>query len=172
MKCRKRWTTIVNVDFIRFPLCSGVSCLGTHLAHNFMNNTCSGTILCNKEREITDDKADDEFRSVLCSVHPILYHRPHITVGAGIRSTILKHCHDPTVRTSEVPLMHASCDVIVLSLQASRNKWFNSCGTRAKLTLRTPLVLKIFLTPLEPNSSYTTSGEYLPQRWPGDSGGS
>jgi hypothetical protein len=34
------------------PLCSGISCFGTHRAHNFLNNRCSVPISCNKEREI------------------------------------------------------------------------------------------------------------------------
>ena len=37
---------------MRFALCSSVSCFGTHLVHYFLNNRCSVTILCNKEREI------------------------------------------------------------------------------------------------------------------------
>ena len=41
-----------NADSTRFTLCSGVSCFGTHLAHNFLNNRCSVTILCKKEQKI------------------------------------------------------------------------------------------------------------------------
>ena len=37
---------------MRFALCSGASYFGTHLPHNFLNNRCSVTILCYKEREI------------------------------------------------------------------------------------------------------------------------
>ena len=44
----------------------------------------------------------------------------------GIRVCILNRCNDATVRTRELPLLHASCDVITLSRAhvASRNKWF------------------------------------------------
>ena len=58
---------LVNADSMHFALCSGVSCFGTHLAHNFLNNRCSGTILHNKEREICGkwpDMTDDEFRQL------------------------------------------------------------------------------------------------------------
>ena len=46
----------VNADSMRFALCSGVGCFGTHLAHNFLKkkrkeNRCSMTILY-KEGEI------------------------------------------------------------------------------------------------------------------------
>ena len=44
--------SIVNAASMRFALCSGVSYFGTHLAHNFLNNRCSMTIVCNKEWEI------------------------------------------------------------------------------------------------------------------------
>ena len=37
---------------MRFALCSGVSYFGTYLAHNFLNNRCSMTILCNKQQKI------------------------------------------------------------------------------------------------------------------------
>ena len=42
----------VSADSMCFALCSGVSFFGTRLVHNFLNNRCSVTILCNKEREI------------------------------------------------------------------------------------------------------------------------
>ena len=42
----------VNPVSLRYVLCSGVSYFGTHLVHNFLNNRCSVTIFCNKEREI------------------------------------------------------------------------------------------------------------------------
>ena len=42
----------VNADSMRMALCSGVSWSVTHLAHNFLNNSCSVTILCNMEQEI------------------------------------------------------------------------------------------------------------------------
>ena len=43
----------VNADSMHFALCSGVSCFGTHLSHNFLNNMCSVAILCNKKQEMT-----------------------------------------------------------------------------------------------------------------------
>ena len=36
------------------------------------------------------------------------------SAGARIRISIFNRCNDATVRTREVPLMHASCDVITL----------------------------------------------------------
>ena len=41
-----------NADSMFISLYSGVDCFGTHLAHNFLNNRCSVTMLCNKERGI------------------------------------------------------------------------------------------------------------------------
>ena len=41
--------------------------------------------------------------NALCIQKP--YHRPQFTVGGC--------CNDATVRTREVPLVHASCDVII-----------------------------------------------------------
>ena len=39
-------------DNVCFTLCSGVSCFGTHLAHNFLNNRRSVIVLCMNEWEI------------------------------------------------------------------------------------------------------------------------
>ena len=45
-----------------------------------------------------------------------LYHRcTSQTTGAGIRASIFNCCSNATVRTQEVPLVHASYDVITLS---------------------------------------------------------
>ena len=42
----------VSADSMHFALCSGISCFGTYLVHNFLNNRCSVTILCKKMQEI------------------------------------------------------------------------------------------------------------------------
>ena len=42
------------------------------------------------------------------------------SVGAGIRASIFNRCNDATVRTREVPLVHATCNVIALSRTCSR----------------------------------------------------
>ena len=34
---------------MRLVLCSGVSCFGTHLTHNFLNNRCSVATFCNSD---------------------------------------------------------------------------------------------------------------------------
>ena len=39
--------------------------------------------------------------------------------GAGIRDSIINRSNDATVRTQEVPLVHASCDVITLTYTQS-----------------------------------------------------
>ena len=45
-----------------------------------------------------------------------LYHRLHFkSVDARMRAPIFNRCNDATVRTQEVLLVHASCDVITLS---------------------------------------------------------
>jgi hypothetical protein len=51
------------------PLCSGVSCSGTHRVHNFLNNRCSVPISCNKEREICRKWLLSSLIVKLCSVH-------------------------------------------------------------------------------------------------------
>ena len=68
-------------------LCSGVSCFGTHLAHNFLNNRCSVRILCNKERQICGKLLLAQLimnfhrRCALCIQK--LYHRPDFIVGGS-----------------------------------------------------------------------------------------
>ena len=66
------------------------------------------------------------------------------SAGARIRAYIFNRCNDATVRTREVPLVHALCNVITLSrglhAVASRNKWINLLGNAGKLTLWTSLI--------------------------------
>ena len=47
----QKLVTIIMVP-LRITLCAGVSGFGTHQMHNFLNNMCSVTILCNKQRKI------------------------------------------------------------------------------------------------------------------------
>ena len=72
LRCMKRWTTIANADSMRLALCSGVSCFGTHLAHNFLNNRLLRDNLVQQGagnlQEMTAGTADDDFRSTLRSV--------------------------------------------------------------------------------------------------------
>ena len=50
-----------------------------------------------------------------------LYQRPHSTVGGSwTKSLHSNRCNDATVRTREVLLVYASCNVIILSLTRSR----------------------------------------------------
>jgi hypothetical protein len=51
------------------PLRSGVSCFGTHRAHNFLNNRRSVPISCNKEWEICGKWLLSSVIVKLCSVH-------------------------------------------------------------------------------------------------------
>ena len=74
---------------------------------------------------------------MLCAFKTFITDRTSQSAGAGMRTSIFNRCNDATVRTREVPLVHASYDVITLSSNAvaSRNKWFSSGGTSGKLTL-------------------------------------
>ena len=65
------------------------------------------------------------------------------SAGVRIRASNLNSCNDTTVRTREVPLVHAHATSLLYDVHVitSRNKWFTSCGTSGKLTLWTPLVL-------------------------------
>ena len=82
-------------------------------------------------------------RATLCACKNFIADRASQSAGAGIRASIFNRCSNATVRTREVTLVHASCDVITLSVHAValRNKWFNNCGTSGKLTLWTSLVV-------------------------------
>jgi hypothetical protein len=67
---------LTHFTTMRFVLSSGVSCFGTHLAHNFLNNRCSVTISCNKEREMTA-----EFRNCEATIlHNAFPHKLHKVV--------------------------------------------------------------------------------------------
>ena len=58
--------------------------------------------------------------AMLCAFKNFTTDRTSQSAGAGIRACVFNRCNDATVRTREVPLVHASCDVITLS----PNKWF------------------------------------------------
>ena len=71
-----------------------------------------------------------------------LYHRyTSQPVGAGIRTSIFNRCNDYTVITREVPVVHASSDVILYHVQAvtSRNKLFNTWGEWETYLVDVPL---------------------------------
>ena len=110
LRCKKRSTTIVNVDSLRFALCSGVSCFDTHLAYNFLNNRSSMKILCNKKGEIFVKwlLAQLTIGAMLCAFKKFITNRTSQSAGAGIRASIFNCCNNATVRTLEVPLMHES----------------------------------------------------------------
>ena len=106
LRCKKRWTTIDNADSMHFALCSGFSYFGTHLAHNFLNNRCSMTILCNEERKIWGKwllvqltMNFDRFYA-LC-VQIFTTHRTSQSAGDRIRASTFNLCNDDTVRTQE-----------------------------------------------------------------------
>ena len=98
-------------------------CVAIDLAQLSMN--AIGTMFCVFENFITDRKSQ--------------------FTGAGIRASIFNRCNYATVRSPEVPLVHASCYVITCKVHAvaSRNKWFGNCGKNEKLTLWTHLVLDL-----------------------------
>jgi hypothetical protein len=106
------------------PLCSGVSCFGTHRAHNFLNNRCSVPISCNKEREICGKWLLSSVIVKLCSVHSETLSQ---SAGAGIRASIFNSCNAATVRTQEVLLVHAPCYSIALSRMCSRFAQYKVC---------------------------------------------
>ena len=135
---------------MRFALCSDVSCFCTHLAHHFLNNGCSVTILCNKELEICGKWLLAQLtmnfdRRYAYAFKIFITDRTSQLAGAGIRSSFFNRSNDATMRTLEVPLVHSSCDVISLSRTRScftqLNGLFTSCGTSGKLTLCKPLIL-------------------------------
>ena len=37
------------------------------------------------------------------------------SAGAGIRASIFNRCNDASMTTREIPLVHASCDIVTLS---------------------------------------------------------
>ena len=73
-------------------------------------------------------------RHALC-IQNFITDRTSQSAGAGIRASIFKGYNDATVRIREVQQVLYHVHAV-----ASRNKWFNSCGTNGKLTLWTPLV--------------------------------
>ena len=58
-------------------------------------------------------------RYALC-IQKFIKARTSRSAGVGIRSSIFNLWNDATVRTQEVPLVHAACDVITLSRTRSR----------------------------------------------------
>jgi hypothetical protein len=107
------------------PLCAAVSCFGTHRAHNFLNNRCSVPISCNKEREMTAEFRNRE--AMLCAFRNFITDRTSQSAGAGIRASVFNSCNAATVRTQEVPLVHAPCYSIALSRMRSRFAQYNVC---------------------------------------------
>jgi hypothetical protein len=111
------------------PLCSGVGCLGTHRAHNFLNNRCSVPSSCKKEREICEKWLLSSVIVKLCSVHSetFITDRTSQSAGAGIRASTFNSCNAAIVRTQEVPLVHAPCYSIALSRMCSRFAQYKVC---------------------------------------------
>ena len=107
-------TTAPLPALLRFALCFDVSCLGTHLEHNFLNNSS------NKEREICGKWLLAQLtmnlhrRYTLC-IQNFITDRTSQSAGAEIRASIFNRCNESTVRTRGVPLVHKTCDVITLS---------------------------------------------------------
>ena len=91
----------------------------------------------------------DEFRSTLCSVHSKTLSETTFTVGGRVlkkRTSILNRCNNATVRIREVPLVHASCDVLTLSRTSSRFYAINdliAVGCVGNLLCGRPLIGRI-----------------------------
>ena len=77
--------------------------------------------------------------AMLCAFKNFITDCTSQSAGAGIRASIFNCCNTATVRTWEVPLVHASLLYHVHTL-TSCNKWSTCCGTCGKLTLWTPLL--------------------------------
>ena len=87
----------------------------------------------------------------LC-VQNFMTHGTSQPAGTGIWVSIFNRCNCAIVRTREVPLVHASCDVLFYYVHpvASRDKRFISFGTSGKLTLWTPLVFRLAMFSIYP----------------------
>ena len=57
--------------------------------------------------------------AVLCALKNIITDTSQLA-GAGVRASSFNRCNDATVTTSEIPLVHASCDIITLWSTRSR----------------------------------------------------
>ena len=87
---------------------------------------CDVTILCNKEREIYGKWLLAQLTMNFDRLYALCIQKHFITdhisqsAGAGIRASILNLWNDATVKTREIPLVLALCDVITLSRTCSR----------------------------------------------------
>ena len=97
LRCMKRWTTIANADSMRLALCSGVSCFGTHLAHNFLNNRCSVTICTTRGGKSAGNDCWHSWRwfsidATLCAFKNFITDRSSQSAGVGIRNSNFNRC--------------------------------------------------------------------------------
>ena len=95
----------VNVDCMHFAMCSGVSCFGTHLEHIFLNNTCSVTILCNKEREMTAEVHNCE-ATILHNSFPHKLHEVFRNDGWSPTGLLIMHMLSICCKLSAPPMRH------------------------------------------------------------------
>ena len=70
-----------------------------------------------------------------------------------MRDLNLNRCNDATVRTREVPIVHASLLYHVHAI-ALRKKWFTNCGTSGNRALGTSLVVTVRTGLLSPVVSF------------------
>jgi hypothetical protein len=71
-----------------------------------------------------------EFRNckaMLCAFRNFITDRASQLAGAGIRASIFNSCNAATVRTQEVPLLHAPCYILALSRMRSRFAQYKVC---------------------------------------------
>jgi hypothetical protein len=71
-----------------------------------------------------------EFRNceaMLCAFGNFITDRTSQSAGAGIRASIFNSCNAATMRTQEVPLVHAPCYSIALSRIRSRFAQYKVC---------------------------------------------
>ena len=78
-------------------------------------------------RNMTNSKLSELESSVMnfdrpcaLSIQKLYHRRTSQSAGAGIRASIFNRCNDATVRTGEVPLVHATYDGITLSRTRKR----------------------------------------------------
>jgi hypothetical protein len=71
-----------------------------------------------------------EFRNceaMLCAFRNFITNRTSQSAGAEIRASIFNSCNAATVRTQEVPVVHAPCYSISLSRMRSRFAQYKVC---------------------------------------------
>jgi hypothetical protein len=64
---------------------------------------------------------------MLCAFRNFITDHTSLSVGAGIRASIFNSCNAATVRTQDIPLVHAPYYSIALSRMCSRFAQYKVC---------------------------------------------